>query len=125
MIIHLIIPKQRLIPITPEEVLGPNILIRVLDSLLQRRQMLPMLPMLVPEVLGVDGAEDQAGDDDAGGMVSGCSHTAGRRLRERVGAGILDRQLPPQPGCSSGMSFDSSSFAVEGVVGRASEFLAG
>jgi hypothetical protein len=62
MIIHRIIPKQRLITITPKEVLRPDILIRVLDSLLQRREMRPVFPMFLPEIPGVDGAEDQGGD---------------------------------------------------------------
>ena len=58
MIIHLIIPEHRLIPIPPEEVLRPDVLVRILDSFLQRREMAPVLPVLHPEVVGVDGAED-------------------------------------------------------------------
>ena len=67
MIIHLIIPESRLIPISPKEVLRPDVLIRILDSLFQGREMAPVLPMLAPQVVGVDAAEDQAGDDDAVG----------------------------------------------------------
>jgi hypothetical protein len=58
MIIHLIIPKHRLIPISPEKVLRPDVLVRILDPLFQGREMFPVLPMLGPQVVGIDAAED-------------------------------------------------------------------
>lgn len=69
-IVDLVIPEHRLITIAPEEVLRSDVLIRVFDSLLQRRHVLPVLPMLIPQVPGVDASEDEAGDDDAVGFVS-------------------------------------------------------
>jgi hypothetical protein len=47
-IVDLVVPEQCLIPIAPEEVLRPDVLVWVLDSLFQRRQMAPVLPMFVP-----------------------------------------------------------------------------
>jgi hypothetical protein len=57
--------QQRLIPITPGIILGPDVLIGILDALLQGRHVLPVLPMLVPEIPGVDAGEDDAGDHHA------------------------------------------------------------
>jgi hypothetical protein len=62
--------QQRLVPISPREILRPDVLVRILDPLLQRRQMLPVFPMLVPKVPGIDAAEDEAGGHDTGeGLV--------------------------------------------------------
>lgn len=47
-----------LVTISPEEVLASDVLVRVLDTVLQSRHMRPMLPMLSPEVVCVDGTED-------------------------------------------------------------------
>ena len=66
MIIHIIIPKQRLIPIPPKEVLRSDVLIRVLNAFFQGRHVGPVLPVLDPEIVGVDAAEDEGGDYDAG-----------------------------------------------------------
>lgn len=54
--------QQRLIAISPREILRPDVLVWVLDAFLQGREMLPVLPVLVPEIPGVDAAEDDAGD---------------------------------------------------------------
>ena len=58
--------STNLITIPPTKRLRPNILIRILNPLFQRRHMLPVLPVLVPEVFGVERGEDQGGDYDAG-----------------------------------------------------------
>jgi len=62
-----------LVSITPGEVLSPDVLVRVLDALLERGHVRPMLPMLVPEVVGVEAGEDDGGGDTAvfGFVVSG------------------------------------------------------
>ncbi len=54
-----------LITIPPDIIFRPNILIRILRTLIQRRHMLPMLPMLRPQIVSVDAGDNQAGDCDA------------------------------------------------------------
>jgi hypothetical protein len=34
---------------------------------------LPVLPVLIPEVVGVEAATDQAGNDSTAGHISNCS----------------------------------------------------
>jgi hypothetical protein len=55
-----------LVTITPWVVLVTDVLVWVFDSFLERRHVLPVLPMLCPQVIGVDASEDQAGNDRAG-----------------------------------------------------------
>lgn len=57
--------QQGLVAVAPGEVLGAHVLVGVLDPLLQRRQVLPVLPVLVPQVPRVDAAQDQGGDHHA------------------------------------------------------------
>ncbi len=59
-----------LVAIPPEKVLGPDVLVWVFNSLFQRREMFPMLPMLVPQVVRVDTGQDEAGSDDATTMLA-------------------------------------------------------
>ena len=56
---------SNLIAISPEEVPCPNVLIRIFNSLLQRRQVAPVLPMLVPQIPRIDATEDEARYDYA------------------------------------------------------------
>lgn len=52
---------------------SPDVLVWVLDALLQRRHVRPVLPVLVPENICVGAGPDQGGDADAAGgknMVS-------------------------------------------------------
>jgi len=48
-----------LVTISPKEVPGPDVLVGVFDSLFQRRHVAPVLPMLVPQILRIDRAQDQ------------------------------------------------------------------
>ena len=64
MVVDFIIPEESLIAISPEEVPRPDVLVWVFDSFLQRRHVFPVLPMFGPQVVGVDGCEDEAGCDD-------------------------------------------------------------
>lgn len=64
MIIHLRVPKQRLIPIAPEVILRPDVLVRVLGLLFQGRAVSDVLPVLGPQAVGVDAGHDEAGDYD-------------------------------------------------------------
>lgn len=57
--------QSHLITVSPRVVLHTDVLIGILGALLKRGHVLPVLPMLVPEVVGVDAAADQAGDDGA------------------------------------------------------------
>ena len=63
------VSHTNLVTISPEEVLRPQVLVGVFNSLLQSRKMLPVLPMFVPQVVGIDASEDQAGNNDTGKEV--------------------------------------------------------
>lgn len=54
--------QKSLVSVSPEEVLGADILVWVLRAFLQWLSVCPVLPMLVPEVVGVDTGNDQARD---------------------------------------------------------------
>jgi hypothetical protein len=56
--------QKSLISIAKEEVFGTDILVWVFGSLLQRRHMRPMLPMLRPEVVGVETRKCDTGNND-------------------------------------------------------------
>ncbi len=58
--------QEGLVSVAPGEVLGADVLVRVLGALLKRGEMGPVLPMLVPEVIGVQAGDEKAGDDGAG-----------------------------------------------------------
>lgn len=64
-VVDAVVPEQGLVTVAPGEVLGADVLVGVLDALLQRRHMRPVLPMLVPQVVGVGGCEQNAGEDTA------------------------------------------------------------
>lgn len=57
--------KAYLVSVSPEEVLDSHVLIWVLGALLKRRQVFPMSPMLVPEVVCVDAGDDEGWDGHA------------------------------------------------------------
>lgn len=56
--------KTDLVSISPKVVLGPNVLVRIFDAILEGRLVLPVLPMLIPEVIGVDRCNNQGGRND-------------------------------------------------------------
>lgn len=56
-----------LVAVAPEVVLGADVLVVVFDALLHGRGVGGVLPVLVPEPVGVGAREDQAGGDEAGG----------------------------------------------------------
>jgi hypothetical protein len=53
-----------LVTVSPEVVLRSEVLVWIFNALFQRRQMLPMFPMFVPQIPCVDGSEDKAGDNN-------------------------------------------------------------
>ena len=59
------LPPTHFIAISPEEVPRPDILVRILDSLFQRWQVAPVLPMFVPQIPSVDAGEYEAWNDHA------------------------------------------------------------
>lgn len=54
-----------LVTVTPEEVLGTDVLVGILGLLLARSVVGHMLPVSVPSQLGVHACDDKAGDSDA------------------------------------------------------------
>ncbi len=60
--------STHLVTVTEREVAGADVLVGVLDALLKRGHVRPVLPMLVPEVVGVQAGEDESGGDGAGGV---------------------------------------------------------
>lgn len=67
-----------LVAVAPGEVLGANVLVGVLGALLQRRHVAPVLPVLVPEPVGVPASKAKGGDAAAVRMLrvsSGSSET--------------------------------------------------
>lgn len=66
-----------LVTVTPGEVAGADVLVGVLGTLLKRGHVRPVLPMLVPEVVGVHSRENESrGDGAVGRGVSGGFHCA-------------------------------------------------
>jgi hypothetical protein len=57
--------RTYLVTVTEREVLHTDVLVRVLGALLERRHVVPVLPVLVPQVVGVKATADQAGDNSA------------------------------------------------------------
>lgn len=62
-------PKVRklahLVTVTPEEVLGAEVLVRVLGTLLKRGHVRNVLPVLVPQPIRVGASDGESGNDDA------------------------------------------------------------
>lgn len=89
-----------LVTIAPGEVLGADVLVGVLSALLERRHVVPVLPVLVPQVVGVKATTDQAGDDGTirifiSSVLCGSPHK-GSSPPFRREKHIQDRQLAPQ-----------------------------
>ncbi len=57
--------QERLVAVAPRVVLDAHILVGVLDALLQRRQVAPVLPVLVPEVVRIDASRHEGRDNAA------------------------------------------------------------
>lgn len=64
-----IVPIQanfaHLVTIAPLVVLGADVLVRVLGALLQRRHVAPVVPVLIPQVVGVGARSHEGGDNTA------------------------------------------------------------
>lgn len=58
--------KTCLVTVTPLEVLGADVLVGVLGALGQRGHVVPVVPVLLPQVVGVGTGADQADGDTAG-----------------------------------------------------------
>jgi hypothetical protein len=68
--VALLVLITHLVTVSPEVVLGPDVLEGVLGLVLERGAVRDMLPVLGPEPVGVDAGEDDAGDHDAVQEVS-------------------------------------------------------
>lgn len=66
MVVDRVVPEEGLVAVAPGEVLGADVLVGVLDALLERRHVLPVLPVLRPQVPGVQAREDEGRRDAAG-----------------------------------------------------------
>lgn len=66
-IIDLVVPEQCLVTVAPEIVLGPDVLVLILRALLKWWHVVPMLPMLIPQVPGICTGDEQARNDDVDG----------------------------------------------------------
>lgn len=58
--------EAHLITITPEEVFGAEVLVRILGTFLERGHVFPMFPMLVPLIISVRAGDDHANRDKTG-----------------------------------------------------------
>jgi hypothetical protein len=105
--------STHLVAIAPLVVLGADVLVGVLNTLLQRRHVAPVLPMLIPEPVGIGTCEDEAGSNTASFLLASFhdNHSLGiilqdhpivrnrRRYRKftqwREGD-VLDGDLPPE-----------------------------
>jgi hypothetical protein len=65
MIIHLVVPKQRLIAISPKEILDPNVLIWELDFLFGKRSMDAVIVMFGIQFICIQQREDDGGTGNA------------------------------------------------------------
>ena len=59
--------QKSLVTISPAEVLATDVLIGIFWLLLNGNIVSDMLPMLIPEIIGIDGGDDQCRDGDAVG----------------------------------------------------------
>lgn len=79
------------VAITPGEVLDTDVLVGVLDTLLQRGHVLPVLPVLHPEVVGIEAGESQDGDHGTNDGKYTC------RIHSMISRqDILDGELAPE-----------------------------
>lgn len=90
--------ETHLVTVTPGEVLHTDVLVGVLGTLLERGHVLPVLPVLVPEVVGVDAAADQARND--GTIRKPVRVVLGRQCRRPMGRysekDVQDGELVPE-----------------------------
>lgn len=75
-----------LIAITPEEVLGADVLVRVLRLLGSRGFVGLVLPMSIPSKLSVDAGDDEAGDGDTNDMLV--------IMEQPLSAGVVEIAMP-------------------------------
>lgn len=94
MIVDLVVPEQSLVTVTPLEVLGSNVLVGILSAILQRGHVAPVLPVLVPQVVGIGAGGNEAGSN------------------------TVDGDLPPELGGALGVVLDVLAFLDEFVLGR-------
>lgn len=90
------IGPAHLVTVTPEEVLGADVLVGVLGSLGLGRKVGLVLPVLNPQTVGVDTTEDDRGDDDAVFQDSRSEFLGFFSFNVRRGMGSLSRSVEGQ-----------------------------
>lgn len=127
--------QTHLVSVAPEEVLGADVLVRILSSLLQRRQVRPVLPMLVPQDIGVQASNDQAREGHAVKVSISVSPVQFTSLGPRSGGSLTrvtayarvlgnerSASISPQASsrvrttCASGVILHGLPLAVESIV---------
>ena len=85
MIVHLVIPKQSLVAVTPRKGFVPDVQIFVLRSLLRRGTVLLMFPVLVPKDVGVGSGDEEGrdGNEDGEFTPQGCFGLACQRPTQK------------------------------------------
>lgn len=86
-LVALVKEQTYLVTISPLVVLGANVLVGVLGALLQRRQVVPVVPMLVPQVVGVGTGEAKGGNDGADGGLASVSKLRDIPVVEQIRSG--------------------------------------
>lgn len=92
MIVGLEVPEKRLVTIPPRVILASDVLVRVFNAILKRGHMVPVIPVLFPEVIGIE------------------------RTKRQARYNHVESYLPPEVTRNGGLAFDVSSLAVELVV---------
>ena len=84
-IVHLVIPKQSLVAVTPRKGLVPDVQIFVLRSLGRRGTVLLMFPVLVPKDVGVGSGDEEGrdGNEDGEFTPQRCLGLARQRLTQK------------------------------------------
>lgn len=90
--------KTHLVTVAKREVLDADVLVGVLGALLKRGHVIPVLPVLIPEVVSVDATANQAGDNSTVGPISSNSGSSPRSVQGQRGREIdaQDGELKPQ-----------------------------
>lgn len=86
-IVHIVIPKQRLVAVPPRKGLVPDVQIFVLRSLLRRGTVLLMFPVLVPKDVRVGSGDEEGrdGNEDGEFTPQRCFGSACQRPTQKGG----------------------------------------
>lgn len=80
-----------LVSVTPRKRFGPDVHVWILHPVLQRWHVFPVFPMLIPQVLGIQGCQQDCRYDDTSVDQQQLLFAWGFGIRI-----ILDAELPPK-----------------------------